>query len=140
MPTSPLPLTRESVEAAHRTIKPHIHHTPVLTSRTLNALASAPQPASALVGTRYDGGAPARPRLALFFKCENFQKIGAFKVRGAFHALSRLSEAEVASGVVTHSSGEWAGGCVLGFGSAAVCSRMYIEISSVVLAGGGREM
>jgi threonine dehydratase len=44
----------------------------------------------------------------LFFKCENFQKVGAFKFRGAFNAVSRLSEDEAAIGVVTHSSGNHA--------------------------------
>ncbi|EEB91984.1 hypothetical protein MPER_09570, partial [Moniliophthora perniciosa FA553] len=59
-------------------------------------------------GTPWEGKTPASPNLSLFFKCENFQKVGAFKARGAFHALSRLSEEEVRNGVVTHSSGNHA--------------------------------
>jgi threonine dehydratase len=63
-----------------------------------------------LKGTQWEGQEPARPKIKLFFKCENFQRIGAFKVRGAFHAVARLIEEfgieEVKRrGVVTHSSG-----------------------------------
>ncbi|MDE3079702.1 MAG: pyridoxal-phosphate dependent enzyme [Paracoccaceae bacterium] len=71
------------VLAARDRIAPHIHRTPVLTSRYLNALTGA----------------------ELFFKCENFQKAGAFKVRGASNAVFGLSEAQAARGVATHSSG-----------------------------------
>ena len=102
---SPLPLTRASVQSAHEIIKPHIHETPVLTNRTLNALASTPQSPSDLIGTPWEGQRPARPKINFFFKCENFQRVGAFKVRGAFHALGRLSKEELKKGVVTHSSG-----------------------------------
>lgn len=101
-----LPLERSSVQAAHELIKPHIHLTPVLTSTTLSTLASTPQTPEALTGTPYDGRIPAKPRMKFFFKCENYQRIGAFKARGAFHALMRLSEEERARGVVTTSSGE----------------------------------
>ena len=62
------------------------HRTPVMTCRTLDQLA----------GCR------------LFFKCENFQKVGAFKFRGALNAVSQLAEAEASCGVVTHSSGNHA--------------------------------
>lgn len=100
-----LPLTRSSVQAAHDQIKVDIHLTPVLTSTTLSTLASTPQIADALVGTPWEGQRPAHPKISLFFKCENYQRIGAFKIRGAFHALSRLSKEELARSVVTHSSG-----------------------------------
>ncbi|KAF1989606.1 tryptophan synthase beta subunit-like PLP-dependent enzyme [Aulographum hederae CBS 113979] len=106
--TPHLPLTRESVFSAHARVKQHVHRTPVLTSTTLSNLASTPQNTSALVGTEFEGQAPARPKIKLFFKCENYQKIGAFKARGAFHALSRLTKEELARGVVTHSSGNHA--------------------------------
>lgn len=107
---SHLPLNRTSVEAAHALIQQHIHLTPVLTNTTLSNLASTPQTAEALKGTQWEGKQPARPKIKLFFKCENFQRIGAFKVRGAFHAVMRLIEErgldEVRKkGVVTHSSG-----------------------------------
>jgi len=100
-----LPLTRSSVQSAHELIKRHIHRTPVLTSNTLSALASTPQSPEALVGTPFEGQRPARPKIKFFFKCENYQRIGAFKSRGAFHALARLSREELSRGVVTHSSG-----------------------------------
>lgn len=106
--TEHLPLTRSSVQAAHVLIKTHIHRTPVLTSTTLSDLASAAQSHDALVGTPFEGQRPARPRMKFFFKCENYQRIGAFKVRGAFHALSRLRKDELLRGVVTHSSGNHA--------------------------------
>lgn len=104
------PLTRASVEAAHGLIKPHIHTTPVLTNTTLSNLASTPQSHEALEGTQWEGEEPAKPRFKLFFKCENLQRIGAFKVRGAFHAVIRLIEEQGLKevrkkGVVTHSSG-----------------------------------
>ena len=103
-------LTRDAVEAAHKLIKEHIHLTPVQTNTTLSTLASTPQTAEALKGSQWDGQEPAKPKIRLFFKCENFQRIGAFKVRGAFHAIKRLIEEkgleEVRKkGVVTHSSG-----------------------------------
>ncbi len=67
------------------------HRTPVMTSRLLNRLTGA----------------------MLFFKCENFQRAGAFKFRGAFHAVSRLSEEEACRGVATHSSGNHAAALAL---------------------------
>jgi len=78
--------TYDDVVAAHARIAPHIHRTPVLTSSFLNALTGA----------------------SLFFKCENFQKAGAFKVRGASNAVFGLSDADAARGVATHSSGNHA--------------------------------
>ena len=100
-----LPLQRSSVQSAHGKIKKDIHCTPVFTSTTLSKLASTPQTIQALAGTPFEGRTPAKPRINFFFKCENFQRIGAFKIRGAFYALSRLSRDELARGVVTHSSG-----------------------------------
>lgn len=105
-----LPLTRDSVIAAHELIKPYIHLTPVQTNTTLSDLASTPQTAEALKRTQWEGQEPARPKIKLFFKCENFQRIGAFKVRGAFHAVRRLIDEQGIEevrkrGVVTHSSG-----------------------------------
>ncbi|KAF8536469.1 tryptophan synthase beta subunit-like PLP-dependent enzyme [Trichophaea hybrida] len=88
MSATPQPLSRASVIAAHELIAPHIHKTPVLTSLTL----------STLLG----------PNIKVFLKCENFQKTGAFKIRGATHALARLSDKELRKGVVTHSSGNHA--------------------------------
>jgi len=72
-----------AIKTAQQRIKPYIHHTPVFTSQTLNALSQN----------------------ELYFKCENFQKVGAFKFRGACNAVFSLSEAEAKAGVATHSSG-----------------------------------
>src|SRR4029077_2967823 len=69
--------------SAHERIRPHVHRTPVLTSSRLNQTSGA----------------------SLFFKCENFQKIGAFKARGATNAVLSLDEATARRGVATHSSG-----------------------------------
>ena len=73
-------------------------------------IASTPQTPESLIGTPYEGQEAARPKFRFFFKCENYQRIGAFKARGAFHALLRLieelGEDEVRRrGVITHSSG-----------------------------------
>ncbi|WP_421751167.1 pyridoxal-phosphate dependent enzyme [Croceimicrobium sp.] len=73
----------EELVEAQRLISPHIHRTPVLSSKALNSISGA----------------------TLFFKCENFQKTGSFKARGATHAILRLSEDEKRRGVATHSSG-----------------------------------
>ncbi|KAI1809665.1 tryptophan synthase beta subunit-like PLP-dependent enzyme [Poronia punctata] len=103
-PTTSPPLTRTSVIEAHELIKPFIHHTPTLTNATLDKLASTPSPGT---GT---GTGTANPKIRLYFKCENLQRIGAFKIRGAFHAIERL---KMDPGwdrgvVVTHSSGNHA--------------------------------
>ncbi|MDJ0820436.1 MAG: pyridoxal-phosphate dependent enzyme [Paracoccaceae bacterium] len=76
----------EDMLAAHERIKPYIHRTPVLTSSYLNELTGA----------------------ELFFKCENFQKAGAFKVRGASNAVFGLTDEMAEKGVATHSSGNHA--------------------------------
>ncbi|EEH41116.2 pyridoxal-5'-phosphate-dependent enzyme [Paracoccidioides lutzii Pb01] len=107
------PLTASNVLSAHALIKPYVHETPLLTSRALNRIASTPQSPSALLGTPFEGQTPANPKINFFFKCENFQRIGAFKARGAFHALLRLLQVVGAEevrrrGVVTHSSGSYA--------------------------------
>jgi len=82
----PLPVTLEDVRAARARIAGHVHRTPVLTSRQLDALTGA----------------------RLFFKCELFQRVGAFKARGAFSRLTLLTAAERAAGVVAFSSGNHA--------------------------------
>lgn len=60
-----LPLTRDSVIAAHELVKPHIHYTPVVTNRTLTALASTPRTDDELKGTEWEGRTPAKPVLRL---------------------------------------------------------------------------
>jgi threonine dehydratase len=76
-------LDRDSIRAAHERIRAYIKRTPVLTSERLNEASTA----------------------SLFFKCENFQKIGAFKARGATNAVFSLDDATARLGVATHSSG-----------------------------------
>lgn len=83
--STPLPSKQTLLETRQR-IESLIHRTPVLTSRLIDALA----------GTH------------VYFKCENFQRMGAFKMRGASNAILSLTEAERARGVVTHSSGNFA--------------------------------
>lgn len=100
-----LPLTYDSLLSAHAKIKPSIHETPVLTSTAISEIASTAQTPEDLVGTRWEGQTPARPRMRFFFKCENMQKVGAFKIRGATHALARLRDEDLRNGVLTHSSG-----------------------------------
>ncbi|MGC9469944.1 MAG: pyridoxal-phosphate dependent enzyme [Bacteroidales bacterium] len=81
----------EDIRAAHMRIRNYVHHTPVYTSKAINRIAGAD----------------------LYFKCENFQKVGAFKFRGATHAVMRLREEEAAWGVATHSSGNHAAALAL---------------------------
>jgi threonine dehydratase len=90
MQTLLLPTYDDVVSAAQR-IEGHAHRTPVLTSRTVNREFGA----------------------EVFFKCENFQRMGAFKFRGAFNALSRFDDAQRRNGVVAFSSGNHAQGIAL---------------------------
>lgn len=79
-------ISKTELLEVHRRIKPYIHHTPILTSSLINEMAGA----------------------EIFFKCENFQKMGAFKMRGAANAILSLTEEQQKNGVVTHSSGNFA--------------------------------
>jgi threonine dehydratase len=79
-------LTWDLIQEARKRIQGKVHRTPVMTSETLDTLAGA----------------------QLFFKCENLQKVGAFKARGATNAVFALSDAEASKGVATHSSGNHA--------------------------------
>jgi threonine dehydratase len=79
-------LTMQLIREAHERIRDKIHRTPVMTSEVLDGLSGN----------------------HLYFKCENLQKVGAFKARGATNAVFLLSDAEAAKGVVTHSSGNHA--------------------------------
>jgi len=109
-------MTPEAVLAAAKRLAGVVHHTPVLTSRTLDEWLAAGVLAPTHGGTPGPDSAPARvptPGIRVFFKCENFQRMGAFKFRGAYNAISRLSAAEKAAGVITHSSGNHAQGLAL---------------------------
>lgn len=79
-------VTLDIIRSAHERIRPYVHNTPVLTSGAIDQM----------VGAR------------VFFKCENLQKVGAFKARGAVNAVMQLDPATAARGVVTHSSGNHA--------------------------------
>ena len=79
-------MDKETLIQVHNRIKPYIHRTPVLTSQLINGSCGA----------------------KVYFKCENFQKMGAFKMRGASNAVLSLSEEVKRKGVVTHSSGNFA--------------------------------
>ena len=83
---SALPITYRDIVAAHQRIAGVVHRTPILTSRTV------------------DDAVQAR----VFFKCENFQRAGAFKLRGAYNALVQLSPEQKTAGVVAYSSGNHA--------------------------------
>ncbi|MFX0059873.1 MAG: pyridoxal-phosphate dependent enzyme [Candidatus Hodarchaeota archaeon] len=76
----------EGIEEAYDRIKNIVNKTPVMTSRSLNKITGA----------------------YVYLKCENFQRVGAFKFRGAYNALSQLSDEEKKHGVITHSSGNHA--------------------------------
>ena len=106
--------------AARELIKPYIHRTPVLTSRSINALMGC----------------------ELFFKCENFQKVGAFKFRGASNAVFSLNEEEAVSGVGTHSSGNHAAALALaarmrGIQAYIVMPSNAPQIKKIAVAGYG---
>ncbi len=96
----------EAVLEAARRLEGHAHRTPVLTSRTLDERVGA----------------------EVFLKCENFQRVGAFKFRGAFNTISQLSEAEQARGVITYSSGNHAQAVAL------VCRELDIDATIVMPA------
>jgi threonine dehydratase len=113
----------DDVAAASRLITPFLNHTPVITSRQLNGMA---------------GG-------ELYFKCENFQKVGAFKFRGATNAIMNLSEVERSKGVVTHSSGNHA--AALAHAAVSRGVRAYIvmpetspEVKKRAVSGYGAEI
>ena len=76
-------VTLKDIEAAHERIRPHIHRTPVFTNNSLDELSGA----------------------ELYFKCDNFQKAGSFKIRGATNTVEQLTIEELSRGVATTSSG-----------------------------------
>ncbi len=96
----------QTIREAMERIQPHIHRTPVMTCRALNDMAGA----------------------TLFFKCENFQRGGAFKARGATNAVFSLSEEEAHRGVVTHSSGNH--GAALSLAARMRGVKAYIVVPS----------
>lgn len=101
-------MQKEDLVQCHKRIAQHIHRTPVLTSRLLNKKAGA----------------------NLFFKCENFQRMGAYKMRGATNAILQLSDEQRSNGVVTHSSGNFAQALSLAAKSLGVKSYIVMPTSA----------
>lgn len=99
-------MQKEILNEVHKRIAPYIHNTPILSSNLINEIAGC----------------------KLYFKCENFQKMGAFKMRGATNAIMQLSEEKRDKGVVTHSSGNFAQALSLAAKSLGV--KAYIVMPS----------
>jgi threonine dehydratase len=95
-------ITKQQIEEAHERIKPFIHKTPVLTSKTINRISGA----------------------NVFFKSENFQKIGAFKIRGGMNAVLSLPKEKQKKGIATHSSGNHAQ--AIAFAAREIGAKAYI--------------
>jgi threonine dehydratase len=95
-------ITKATIEAAANRIAPYIHNTPIMTCKSINALYG----------------------LDLYFKCENFQKIGAFKIRGGMNASLQLTKEQLEKGVATHSSGNHAQ--ALAFAAKMLSIKAYI--------------
>ena len=115
--------TKSDIEQAHERIKSYIHRTPVMTSNSLDELAGC----------------------QVYFKCENFQKVGAFKARGAMNAVLSLSREERARGVATHSSGNHAQALaraakIMGIKAYIVMPRTAPEIKKKGVKGYGGEI
>lgn len=98
--------TKKDIFKARETIAPFIHNTPVLTSQLIDQLAGA----------------------EIYFKCENFQKMGAFKMRGAVNKILNLPEEQRAKGVVTHSSGN--------FGQAVALAAKNLGVDAYIVMPG----
>ena len=117
------PISAQDIEKAHDLIKPYIHRTPILTSESINEIAGC----------------------ELFFKCENFQKIGAFKARGGLNALMSLPEGQRQKGVVTHSSGNHAQAVALAAKMSGVPAYIVMpetapEVKKKAVAGYGAQI
>ena len=106
-------ISLSDIEHAYKTLKPVVHKTPLLSSRTFNDLTGN----------------------EAYFKAENFQRIGAFKFRGAYNAIASLTEAQKCGGVIAHSSGNHAQGVALAaklFGIKAVIVMPHNSVKSKV--------
>ncbi|OOG69639.1 pyridoxal-phosphate dependent enzyme [Algoriphagus sp. A40] len=115
--------TLSDIRSAHTRIQPFIHRTPILTSSAINEIAGC----------------------EIFFKCENFQKVGAFKARGAANAVMKLTPEQRAKGVATHSSGNHAAALaraasVAGIPSYIVMPSNAPEIKKKAVKGYGGEI
>lgn len=115
--------TFDDIKKAHERILPYIHRTPVMTSKSINEIVGA----------------------ELFFKCENLQKVGAFKFRGACNSVFALSPKEAKGGVCTHSSGNHAAALTLaarmrGIPAYIVMPENAPEIKKKAVAGYGAQI
>jgi len=115
--------TFSDIEKAHDRIRHYIHHTSVLSSKSINQIVGA----------------------ELFFKCENFQKVGAFKFRGACNSVFSLTPEEAKNGVCTHSSGNHAAALALaarmrGIPAYIVMPENAPEIKKIAVAGYGAQI
>ncbi|MFA5328451.1 MAG: pyridoxal-phosphate dependent enzyme [Prolixibacteraceae bacterium] len=115
--------TFTDIEKAHERILPYIHRTPVLTSKSINQIVGA----------------------ELFFKCENLQKVGAFKFRGACNSVFSLSPEEAKIGVCTHSSGNHAAALALAARMRNIPAYIVMpenapEIKKIAVAGYGAKI
>lgn len=115
--------TFDDIKAAHERIRPYIHRTPVLSSKSINQMVGAD----------------------LFFKCENLQKVGAFKFRGACNSVFSLTDEEARKGVCTHSSGNHAAALALaarmrGIQAYIVMPENAPEIKKIAVAGYGAQI
>lgn len=114
---------KDDITQAAQRIAPYIHKTPVLTSQSINAIAGA----------------------ELYFKCENFQKIGAFKMRGAANAVLSLTNEQKQKGVCTHSSGNFAQALALSAKKAGIKAYIVMPenaplVKKEAVAGYGAEV
>ena len=101
-------MQKQDILDCHSRIKPYIHRTPILTSRLINEK----------IGTE------------VYFKCENFQRGGAYKIRGATNAILQLSKEQQAKGVVTHSSGNFAQAVSLAAANLGMPAHIVMPISA----------
>jgi len=104
-------VNEESIILAHTRIQPHIHRTPLFTSRFLNEYLES----------------------ELYFKCENFQMTGSFKVRGATNSILKLDEKILEKGVATHSSGNHAQAIAYAAKMAKVAATVVMPKNSVAI-------
>jgi len=104
-------VNEESIILSHTRIQPHIHRTPLFTSRFLNEYLES----------------------ELYFKCENFQMTGSFKVRGATNSILKLDEKILEKGVATHSSGNHAQAIAYAAKMAKVAATVVMPKNSVAI-------
>lgn len=115
--------TYQALRESELRIRPYIHRTPVMTSKAISQIAGC----------------------ELFFKCENFQKMGAFKFRGAMNAILQLNESDKKRGVITHSSGNFGQAVALAAGISGIKSYIVMpenasEFKKKAVAGYGAEI